>query len=41
MDESVDDFNMRMIVEAARYFEEHFKVSLRMVVDVSATRSVR
>ena len=40
MDESVDDFNMRMIVEAARYFEEHFKVSLRVVVNASAMRFV-
>ena len=41
MDESADDFNMRLVVEAAHYFDEHFKVRLADRVDRSATRFVR
>lgn len=40
MDESADEFNVRMIVEAAHYFDEHFKVGLRVDVDSSVTKFV-
>lgn len=41
MDESIEDYNIRLIVAAANYFNEHFKVALLSLLNCSPTISTQ
>lgn len=41
MDESLADYNIRLVVAASKYFNEHFKVRLVLVLHSSPTISTR